>query len=626
MAKDTLKQLDRDVDRMLFAGAQIARTDHSLAEAKERLSPLAARAPALAKVTDQIDKLQQATGKAAATELLALAALMAQVRGAQATPALPEVTGDLTPLPPARKISTPLSPTELGTLVGALTNAPELRHRPRIITDYVERGAARDLRIIPLVVPALADTNIAQAVLQSLIPALGDAIVPELRKKLDITGGNSFNVRILQAITRLEGKEATPMLLEAIEKGAAEIRAAALEELGKIDPEAAEPIATTIANKDRSKLSRAAACAALANATGDAALEALLRAFDPGVPSEVRAAAESSLAASKHPEATARIIARLTPELRSLGHFRIQKANTKEEKEAAAKAKKAHAAQVDYACDLVSLIATRGTEEGTNLTLDLFRTHKVKEIRDAAARALLRIGYPGAWDELMPSLYDASEDTRVDFVDGIFAFSPAKAYDILSRFLEPAAVARKNGAELATMILVHVTGNHLHDTDPDAVFSPSEEIVRDGRMVRQDPRWSALATGLLSNPKLRDAALAVLVLAPLPEVLGEALSLSREENLTSHNALGLMELLAKYRDPRILPSFIRLLPPLRGTFDYGRAAAIFTEYDDPAFSPYLRTWLHDKNEKKRMPKAENDIFVECLRFLDRSREPASASN
>jgi hypothetical protein len=84
MPKDTLKQLDRDVDRMLFAGAQIARTDPNLLSAKDKLAPLAARAPALGKVAEQIDKLHKSTGKQAAVELLGLASLMAQVRGAQA--------------------------------------------------------------------------------------------------------------------------------------------------------------------------------------------------------------------------------------------------------------------------------------------------------------------------------------------------------------------------------------------------------------------------------------------------------------------------------------------------------------------------------------------------------------
>ena len=87
MPKETLKALDRDVERLLFAGAQVARTDGDLDARKTRLAPLGAKAPAIAKVTEQIEKVQKASGKTAASELLSLAALMAQVRGAQAAPA-----------------------------------------------------------------------------------------------------------------------------------------------------------------------------------------------------------------------------------------------------------------------------------------------------------------------------------------------------------------------------------------------------------------------------------------------------------------------------------------------------------------------------------------------------------
>src|SRR6185436_4424708 len=99
-----------------------------------------AKAPAIAKVADQVEKVQRATGRATATELLNLAALMAQVRGAQAA------------LPAAEAVDTPLSSVELGALVGALVNAPGIKHRPRVLRDLIERDAVRDLRVLPFCV------------------------------------------------------------------------------------------------------------------------------------------------------------------------------------------------------------------------------------------------------------------------------------------------------------------------------------------------------------------------------------------------------------------------------------------------------------------------------------------
>src|SRR4051812_46595378 len=121
MPKETLKALDRDVERLLFAGAEVARADGDLEGRKARLAPVGQKAPVIAKVTEQIDKVQKARGKAAAVELLHLSALMAQVRGAQASP--PEVKGELAPLPAVEPIESPLSAAEITTLVNVLTNA-----------------------------------------------------------------------------------------------------------------------------------------------------------------------------------------------------------------------------------------------------------------------------------------------------------------------------------------------------------------------------------------------------------------------------------------------------------------------------------------------------------------------
>jgi len=626
MAKDTLKQLDRDVDRWLFAGALIARTDPNLAGARDTLAPLAARAPALGKVTDQIEKLQTATGKAAASELLALASLMAQVRGAQATPALPEASGDMQPLPPARKIGTPLTPTELNTLVGALTNAPDSRQRSRIIRDYAtsDRGAARDLRILPLVLPALSDGAIAEVVVQYLVPALGEAIVPSLQKQLDLEKGRALDVRLLRAIAQIEGAKATDMLREAIEKGGPDIRAAAIAQLGRIDPLAAEPIAIVLSDKDRSKDVRVAAVHALAGAPSDETLGVLLRAF--GGTAEMRSAAESSLAVSKHPRANERILALFTPELRDLGHFRIKKTTTKEEKDAAAKAQKAHTSQIEYLVDLVDLLTTRGTDEGANLVLETFRHHKVKEVRDAAARALLRIGFPGAWEELMPSLYDAPDATRDDFVGGVIALDAAKAHDRLARFFEPTALARKNGIHLAQSILARIA-NHFVEVEEGEDGAPgSGETAEAVTAIRKDERWLALGAAMLEQGGLRAPALTLLLHANSPKTLGDELSVSRQEGLPSDEALLVFEYLGKQRDSRILHAFIRLLEPLHGGYDYGRACNVMIAYDDPALAPMLRSWLDAKQKRKRLSRAEATPFEECLRFLERARTAATTDD
>src|SRR6478609_4713497 len=118
MPKETLSALERDAERLLFAGAQVARSDADLEARRQKLAPLGPKAPAIAKVVEQVEKVQKSSGKVASAELLNLSALMAQVRGAQAAPLSP--AGDLAPLPASEPLESPLTPTELYSLVNAL--------------------------------------------------------------------------------------------------------------------------------------------------------------------------------------------------------------------------------------------------------------------------------------------------------------------------------------------------------------------------------------------------------------------------------------------------------------------------------------------------------------------------
>ena len=102
----------------------------------------------------------------------------------------------------------------------------------------------------------------------------------------------------MRSIVRIQGATAIDILHDAIGRGSVDMRAAAIEEFGRIAPKAAEPVATTLVEKDRSKEVKIAAIRALAPATGDEALACLLRAFAGS--SDMRSAAESSLMQSTH--------------------------------------------------------------------------------------------------------------------------------------------------------------------------------------------------------------------------------------------------------------------------------------------------------------------------------------
>src|SRR5262249_1730524 len=79
-------------------------------------------------------------------------------------PAPAPAAGALAALPATEPVESPLSSGELASIVGALSNAPEAKHRPRVLSDAIERDTVRDLRILPFCVAALSDSGIGYVV------------------------------------------------------------------------------------------------------------------------------------------------------------------------------------------------------------------------------------------------------------------------------------------------------------------------------------------------------------------------------------------------------------------------------------------------------------------------------
>ena len=614
MAKDTLKQLDLSIDEMMFTGAQVARTNSTLTTSKHKLAPIASKIPAIRRVTEQVAKLEHAEGKSAATELLDLALLLAQVRSAQAAPDLPAEVGELGELPPAVKMGSPMGPNELQLMVAALRNTSEAKgkQRPQIIADAVSRGTARDLRILSLCVPALSDGGIADVVELSLLPAMGEAVVHELRRELDIEKGRGVDQRILRSLVRIQGPRALDILHDAVDRGSVEIRSAAIEEFGKVAPPEAEPIAVMLVEKDRSKEVKIAAIRALAKATSDEALDVLSGAF--GGSAEMRSAAEASLMQSTHPRATEKIIALFTPEYEELAHYKIKKASTKAEKDEAAKGKKAHDDKIAYLVDLVDLLASRGTDATKEIVVRMFRTHKIKEVRDTAARALLRLGYEEAWDELVPALYEAPEGAQYQFIQGTFTFEPAKAYERLAPFFKLDALGGKPGLEFAQRVLLRLCAI-LDEVGNDSLVT----------LFRTNPQWTNLAIQLLPVEALRPQALSFLRRTKADAALEPAMDLVRSP-IPSPQVPLLIDFLGQYRDSRIPSALIRLFNMLQGAYQQTAALEVFKQYDDPNLGSMLRYWFEERKSKRNISKAEREPIEYCIQFLlrDRSAVPSNS--
>jgi hypothetical protein len=624
MPKDTLKDLDRDAERLLFAGAAVARSDADLLAHRDKLAPFGAKVPAIGKVVEQIDALARSSGKAAAVELLGFAALMAQVRGAQAALAAPKDSGQLAPLPPAQRLGTPLSPGELGALVGALTGDAEIRYRAGLIRDYAARGVARDLRVLPLALPALSDKAVSAAVEEALLPALGRAIVPDLVASLDIAQGKAIDARKLGVVARILGQEAKDLLREAVEKGSAEVRAAAITQLAKVDPAGVEPIALELAQRDRSTEVRKMALAALGEGKTDETLDVLLDAY--GTSSDLRPCASMGLERIRHPRAIARIVSMLEGALSSLSPLKIKRASTRDEKDAAAKAQKAREEQVALVAALFDLVARRGGPGGIEVALDAYRNHKAREVKPFALQALLALGHEETFDEIAASIPEAPPEMQEDLLFGLFKLEPARAFARLSTFFEPSSLRKTGGTAFAIRILDHIETRHVAaDGEPkgdDGAEAPAE---RASIFVRER-RWIDLLIDLLYDEDMQERAIRLLARAEAPKALDALLKLASRIGQV-HDPAMLARLLRGHADARAAPAVAELLEAIEGSTDLASTFEYLVEADDPATAPAVRRWREglQRIRGKRYAAALVKKAEDALRFLERDRATTTTS-
>ena len=109
----------------------------------------------------------------------------------------------------------------------------------------------------------------------------------------------------------------------------------------------------------------------------------------------------------------------ITPELLALRELKLPKADTKAKKAANDKLETALSKQVYFLSTVLELLASRKDKLNTvERVLAVFRDHKIKAVRNAAALALLRSGYEHAFDELAPSVVDGDWSTTVTLGPG----------------------------------------------------------------------------------------------------------------------------------------------------------------------------------------------------------------
>jgi HEAT repeat protein len=251
--------------------------------------------------------------------------------------------------------------------------------------------------------------------------------------------------------------------------------------------------------------------------------------------------------------------------------------------------------------------------------LDVFKNHKIKDVREAAARALLKSGYDGAFDELAPSVLKASWDVQSEFIDGIVRRDPKGAYARLGRFLDPAGFKGKEHVAFAERILSHMEDDSAWQAEPDdeEAIAAAEDaaLQKEPSIFKTDPRWVDAAIKLLDHKELMSEALDVIGASKSPKALEPVLKLATGP-ARKQETWRLLNVLVAYKDPRVAPLLVGFLDLLNGYWGRRTVYRSMREYDDAALVPALEAWFKGK---KRLEDRDKNEVTDLLQFLQRDR-------
>jgi hypothetical protein len=268
---------------------------------------------------------------------------------------------------------------------------------------------------------------------------------------------------------------------------------------------------------------------------------------------------------------------------------------------------------------VLDLLASRSDKLQTAETvLGVFHDHKIKEVRNAAALALLKSGYSKAFDELAPSVYEADWETQDGFVEGILQRDPDHAFARLGRFLDAGSFKGKNHVIFANRILGSLEGQAGGGDEPDEDEEEADDQpeVRAPSFLQKDPRWAEAIIELLDHKELSANALDALGNVKSDRVKEAVLAFAAAQKKTDQS-WRILRVLEGYRDARIPPLMLHYLDLMQGAWARRWVFRALREYDDPTIVPALKSWSEAK--KKKLDNRDKEELEETLRLLERDR-------
>src|SRR5437899_916437 len=231
MSLALIQESAKEVRRLSIAGSNLAVGDFRLKKLVAPLEQAGAKVPVFAQVAKAINDLVNGKEVESAANLLSLSTLINAILYTQGQTGTEGDYGELE-AHFAKSCDTKTTARVLKPLVQALTSTGSGRFE--IVKSALERGAFSDLRLIEPSIRALDDVypELADLVMEQILPAYGPGIAPLLKAKMDLKG-KKCDARRLQVLHQLDPNGTVEFCKTALEEGSPEVKAAAIACLGK---------------------------------------------------------------------------------------------------------------------------------------------------------------------------------------------------------------------------------------------------------------------------------------------------------------------------------------------------------------------------------------------------------
>lgn len=271
MSIPLLCEAQTEVRRLCIAGCELAPDDFRLKKLLPQMQKAGESIPVFARVADAMNQVLL-PGASTSEKILELANLINAVLYTQGQTSADGELEDI--IPAGLSASTSISYRRLEPVIEALTGQGS--GRLEVIREAYTSRNCYDIRLVNPLIAALDNSypeiaDLASEILEGFKPE----IVKVLKKSLLLDGGKG-HARRIGLISRINGGREKEFYLEVIEKGASDVKAAAIRAL-KDSPECEDLLQEL--SRDRKKENREASLFALAHLGTDTAVKRLYEVF-----------------------------------------------------------------------------------------------------------------------------------------------------------------------------------------------------------------------------------------------------------------------------------------------------------------------------------------------------------